>query len=215
MSDHNDPDQLKKFSDMLNKIGAAICHKNGCVAVMNARIVREVYKNTYLSLKRYTHYGTIPNHFKEAGHAAHWISRLKPFRIFYRENIELILKQLGIPFEATQLESVPGSGDIHFLNEVVALMTGQKIVDAVEAEALQQLINQGRISAEEAEVHIRHIQDRRKRVAGVIGRDIVTLLRYGTPSPMSTAVLMEALLRCDCAFINGIDHDTFTMTPSQ
>ncbi|WP_173973776.1 hypothetical protein [Magnetospirillum sp. LM-5] len=165
---------------------------------MDNKIVEDCAIQTRHSLATYNMDATkgehsAPNHFKEAGHYAYWVRKLKPLRIISIAGAVAILRDKGIQCSCPEDMLTAENRDFILVNEYAALFVARAIVNAVENRHLDALGSEGKVNEDMR----RQFQEYRSVVNRRLKRmsdDILMSIRYNSHSPNSMAILMEALL---------------------
>ncbi|MBF0324871.1 hypothetical protein [Magnetospirillum moscoviense] len=134
-----------------------------------------------------------PNHFKEAGHYAYWVRKLKPLQVVSLSGLVDMLSDCGIVCDCRNGSLPADNPGVVLVNEYAALHVARAIVRAVEQRHYDALDQNGKVN----EQMRRQFQEFRSVVNRRLKRmsdDILMSIRYNSHSPNSMAILMEALL---------------------
>ncbi|KAA0680368.1 hypothetical protein DS843_13745 [Roseomonas genomospecies 6] len=179
--------------------------------IQDAKIIHECAARASVTLREYNMSGegagsddptqpvALPNFYKEAGHFAYWITRLKPLRLVNFTMISETLNRLGITHDAAALDAVKKRAQrrdlVLLLNEYAAYHVAKSIIYRSE-DALFNMTTSGQpaesVSATRSE--FRRLRQRSMERAMGLSTYLLNSLRYDTHSPNSLALLLEALL---------------------
>lgn len=212
MSDRNPTDEIHKGA--LLKIAKAAARKfsqeNGGVNVfVDGQLVHEVAARATVTLQEYYMSGRrlgdaefpveLPNYFKQAGHVAYWVAKIKPLRLATFGYVSHALNHVGLPYDKEVLKAQLGTastkGMIVLLNEFAALYTATNVIRSSELKLLRKFLEN--CSEEERSIKQSEFNERRQhsmsRTLGMTSK-VVKSLRYDTHSPNSLALLFESLI---------------------
>jgi hypothetical protein len=139
----------------------------------------------------------LPNHFKEAGHYAYWVARLKPIRTLDRTHIATPLEAGHIKHDGGQLKTYMQEGHRpdFLLNEYAALVIGKLLVSSVEKELLTEKVKS--LPRAEATALQAAFEAARTRILGrtnALSPHLLRSFRYDVHSANTIALLFETLL---------------------
>jgi len=186
------------------------------VITMDQRVIDECAARACSSLDEYRMSGAdkgaldglpavaAPNHFKEAGHYAYWLVRLKPLRLINQDMVRTALDLRHIPYDPQQLEEAfpKRKSMILLLNEYAAMFVARQIIRRAERTLFRwrmavtdpiQVVEESREFNRLCAV----VSDRLDRLTVPVARS----LRYDTHSPNSLALLFECLYGTGYAFM--------------
>lgn len=192
----------------------AAAHPSFFYIFQDNKIIHECAGRTYVTLREYNMRGegsssdesgettgpvSLPNYFKEAGHFAYWIARLKPLRLVNFHMVAETLGRLNINHDAEELaryrEKTKRRHLVVYLNEYAALYVARSIIYGSEREMLRQMMI-GKPEDEAAGMRdgFLGMQKRAKeRTSGMVNY-VLKSLRYDTQSPNSVALLLQSLM---------------------
>lgn len=179
--------------------------------IQDNKIIHECAARASVTLREYNMSGegeeqddparpvALPNFFKEAGHYAYWIARLKPLRLVNFTMISETLNRLNIEHDRDalqqQMQKTRRRDLLLLLNEYAAYYVAKAIIYRSEARLFE--MTTASLPKPEAEAQAVEFQRLRKRASErAVGLSTYLLrsLRYDTHSPNSLALLLEVLL---------------------
>lgn len=189
----------RKFADSHDKIKVFV----------DGNLVHEVAARATVTLQEYNMSGRrlgeaeypveLPNFYKEAGHVAYWLVRVKPLRLASHGFIHKALEYARMPFDDDVLRAVfsntSTTGVNILLNEYVALYVATIVIRKSEQKALNSMLAaiQPTEHKEIREQFQQLTMQSRRRTASMTDK-VLNSLRYDTHSPNSLALLFEAMI---------------------
>lgn len=184
------------------------------LTMMDNKIVHECAARTSVTLREYNMNGeklegkagdqghvSAPNHLKEAGHYAYWITKLKPLRLVNFGMIGSVLESRNIPYDKERLSKFNGAREhvAVLLNEYAAFFIAAKIIRSSEKQILARKAKEmevdGATKTKQMEF-TKEFSDAMRQAslkAASMSDNILDSLRYDTHSPNSLALLFESL----------------------
>jgi hypothetical protein len=185
------------------------CREHGGAKVfMDGALVHEVAARVSVTLREYNMSGQkvggmatsfeLPNYFKEAGHVAYWLVRMKPLRMASYNFMSKALSSAGINVEEEILSRaflVTSSERPLPLNEYCALTVANSIIVRSERRLLSDHTNgMDALDAKSIREAFGDLRKQSKARAQIMADKVIDSLRYDTHSPNSLAVLFEAMI---------------------
>lgn len=190
---------LRKAASLL---GAA---HPGYIVILDNKLVKECAVRTAISLREYNMSGDplengegfqAPNHLKEAGHYAYWITKIKPLRLFSAPMVAEVLDKAGIQYDAAALGRLNHDRRklIIKLNEWAAISVAAWIIVASEDELVARLLPS--LPDDRAEGLRRRYSDLTGIVdvrSGDWSEEVMRSLRYDLYSPNALVFVVEGM----------------------
>ncbi|MFM2043495.1 MAG: hypothetical protein RLY86_2071 [Pseudomonadota bacterium] len=139
----------------------------------------------------------LPNYFKEAGHLAFWITRMKPLRLASSNFVKHALDIAKIGYDESHIRQIFGSSvNVPVLiNEYAALYVAQSIIVRAERERLRRyVLTLTEKEAAAASEEFNSLRQQAKKKVHRLTSYVFSSLRYDVHSPNSVALLFEALM---------------------
>ncbi|HRJ59962.1 MAG TPA: hypothetical protein PKZ99_02155 [Azospirillaceae bacterium] len=208
---------FKQLSKLLAQAVDRFSHEHPAyspLTMMDNKIVHECVARASVTLREYNMNGeklegkagdqghvSAPNHLKEAGHYAYWITKLKPLRLVNFGMIGAVLDRRNISYDKARLNSFNGAREhiTVLLNEYAAFFIAAKIIRSSEKQILERKLKEMQtegVAAERQDASKKEFSDAMHQAslkAGLMSDNILDSLRYDTHSPNSLALLFESL----------------------